>query len=162
MVTNTCTRQCRLLIVVQPVRICGCQQLQEWTMGTYNVHELFWMLQCVTVPRNYSFHPKFRPLVYWVLLYTNENAKHWTQLSRSLYYSVCIYSLFFVFPSDIWSKLKFFNPFTPRSASTGSYIANHITGTTHNKLQSQPEGAREWQTHNIHKIQGFKWSQAKI
>lgn len=64
MVTNTCTRQCRLLIVVQPVRICGCQQLQEWTMGKYNVHELFWMLQCVTVPRNYSFHAKFRRLVF--------------------------------------------------------------------------------------------------
>lgn len=40
-------------------------------------------------------------------------------------------------------------------------IANHITATVHNKLQSQPEGAREQQTHNIHKIQGFEWPQAK-
>ena len=42
----------------------------------------------VTVPRIYSFHPKFRLLfgAKLVLLYMNENAKSYAQLSRSSCY----------------------------------------------------------------------------
>ena len=59
----------------------------------------------VTVPRIYSFNPKFRLFFVrnWLLLYINENAK-WCVHSRVDTHTID--SLFFVFPSDIWCKIN--------------------------------------------------------
>ena len=51
----------------------------------------------VNVPTIYCLNPKFRLLFVrnWVLLYINENAKRWAQLSRSSYYRFTFLSLSF-------------------------------------------------------------------